>query len=91
MRYVSSEWRTGLDTYHDANKRVVPDVDFYCRDATCGVCAPYNTANGSLSPHDSDSSSIGSPSSFHASIPPTTSVAFKSPMSCSDAAANELV
>ena len=44
-----------------------------------------------LSRHGSDSSSIGSPASFHASIPPTTSVAFRSPISCSDAAANELV
>ena len=83
--------RTRMDnTYHDANERMVLGYGFYCTDATCGVRPEHRTL-GSLSRHGSDSSSIGSPSSFHALIPPTISVAFKSPMSCSDAAANELV
>jgi hypothetical protein len=63
---------------------------FYRRGATCGVRPAPRTLD-SLSRHGSDSNSIGSPASFHALIPPTTSVAFKSPISCSDAAANELV
>ena len=92
------------DTYHDANKEngarhtafIVEMPRVVVRPPTVNLLEYYTWQSLShpsrvASRHGSDSNSTGSPSSFHASIPPTTSVAFKSPMSCSDAAANELV